>query len=270
MAGNASTSGTQAVDRAALLVSTVVRADRPLAFSGLVEETSLPRSTVSRLLTAMERTDLLERDADGAYVAGPLFRHYASTHDTLADLARIAEPVLAAVSQDTGETVNLGVVRGDRVVHVSQVASRYLLGARDWTQVDVPSHASALGKVLYAHGVLPLPTGRLERVTERTLGTRAELARSLDRTRSLGYATTVDELEIGLSAVAVPVRGAGSEVLAALGISGPTQRLAGRLVQLGRLMNTHAEQLGSLLREQAGELDMGNRTTGNKAKAGVA
>lgn len=244
-----SASGTQAVDRAALLVSMVVRATQPLGFADVADACGLPKSTVSRLLTALERTDLLERDESGGYLAGPLFRHYATNHDALGELARIAEPVLEAVSSDTGETVNLGVVRGDRVVHVAQVASRYLVGARDWTQVDVPVHTSALGKVLYAHGVLQRPAGRLERLTDRTLTTAAELERSLERVRTVGYATTVDELETGLTGVAVPVREVDGGVLAALGISGPTQRLEGRLVPLGRLLTTHAAQLTSLLRD---------------------
>ena len=54
-------------------------------------------------------------------------------------------------------------------MQVAQVDSRYLLGTRDWTEVDVPAHCSALGKVFLAWGVLPLPTGPLERPTAATL-----------------------------------------------------------------------------------------------------
>ncbi len=53
--------------------------------------------------------------------------------------------------------MNLSVARGDRVVQVAQVDSTYLLGTRDWTEVDVPAHTSALGKVLLAYGVIGLP-----------------------------------------------------------------------------------------------------------------
>ncbi len=94
-------------------------------------------------------------------------------------MARLARPVLEAVGERTGETVHLGVARGDAVVHIGQVESTFLLSARDWNQVDVPPHCSSLGKVLYAYDVLPLPPGRLERRTDRTVTTREALAAEL-------------------------------------------------------------------------------------------
>src|SRR5688572_9290410 len=140
--------GTQAIDRAAALVATVVRADEPLSFGELQDECGLPKSTTSRLLTALERTELIERNDTGSYVAGPLFWLYATRHDPWDELVRLAQPTLEKVGADTGETVHLSVARGDRVVQVAQLNSTYLLGSRDWTQVDVPEHCSALGKVL--------------------------------------------------------------------------------------------------------------------------
>ena len=77
------TTGTQAVDRAALLVSTVVQADEPLSFADLQDACDLPKSTTSRMLAALERGELLERDADGSYVAGSLFWPVSYTHLTL-------------------------------------------------------------------------------------------------------------------------------------------------------------------------------------------
>ena len=85
-------SGTQAVDRAALLVSTVVHADEPLTFADLQETSGLAKSTTSRMLTALERTELLERNDAGSYVAGPLFWLYASRHDPWDELVRLAQP----------------------------------------------------------------------------------------------------------------------------------------------------------------------------------
>lgn len=243
-------SGTQAVDRAALLVSTVVRAAGPLAFADLAEECGLPKSTTSRLLTALERTELLERNDAGSYVAGPLFWRYATRHDPWEDLARLARPVLERIGEEIGETVNLGVPRGERVVHVAQVDARYLLGTRDWTLVEVPSHASALGKVLFAYGALPMPDGPLPRLTERTLGTTRALDVHAELIRGQGYATTIDELELGLSGVATPVRDPQGEVVAALGVSGPTTRLHDRLEEIGHWLAEQSDQLTALLRRR--------------------
>jgi DNA-binding IclR family transcriptional regulator len=241
-------SGTQAVDRAALLVSTVVHADEPQTFADLQETSGLAKSTTSRMLTALERSGLLERDGAGSYVAGRLFWLYAARHDPWEELVRLARPTMEQISEDTHETVHLSVTRGERVVQVAQVDSRYMLGTRDWTEVDVPAHCSALGKVFFAYGVLALPSTPLERPTEATIADADALRLDGERTRRRGWATTTDELEVGLTGVAVPVYRGRGELIAALGISGPTPRLEGRFDEVGRHLLDQAAQLSTLLR----------------------
>jgi DNA-binding IclR family transcriptional regulator len=241
-------SGTQAVDRAAQLVSSVVAAEEPLSFAELQEASGLAKSTTSRMLAALERSGLLERDDTGGYVAGRLFWSYAARHDPWEELVRLARPAMARLGELTGESVHVSVTRGDKVVQVAQVDSRYLLGTRDWTEIEVPNHTSALGKVFYAWGALPVPAGALDRLTEATVTDPDQLIRDGVRARRRGWAITRDELEVGLTGVAVPVRGPRGDVVAALGISGPTQRLEHRLDELGRILSTQAEQLSVLLR----------------------
>jgi IclR family transcriptional regulator, acetate operon repressor len=246
----APTTGTQAVDRAALLVDTVVRADEPLTFVDLQAETGLPKSTTSRLLTALERTGLLERTDDGTWVAGRLFWLYATRHDPWEETVRLARPMLQQVSDETLESVHLSVARGGRVIQVAQLDSHYILGMRDWSEVDVPTHCSGLGKVLLAWGAVPLPTGRLTSPTDRGPADQAALRDELETVRRRGWAAAIDELEEGLSAVAAPVRGVDGEVFGALGISGPTQRLADRVPEVGKLLVDRGEELSALLRRR--------------------
>ena len=254
--------GTQAVDRACTLVSLVVRADEPLTFTEISDAAGLARSTTSRLLSALERTDLVQRDATGSYEAGSLFALHAARHDPWQETARVARPFLERLRDLTGETAHLGVPRGAAVVHVAQVDSAYLLATRDWTQLQVPEHCSSLGKVLYAHGRLAMPEPPLERPTERSVADLGELERDLAEVRRRGYAATVDELEVGLTAVAVPVRGRDGEVVAALGVSGPTARLADRVEQVGGRLTDEADALSLLLRRQ--------KDRGTKQKEGAA
>jgi DNA-binding IclR family transcriptional regulator len=240
-------SGTQALDRAVQLASMVVLADDALSFADLQEASGLAKSTTSRMLAALERGGLLERDENGGYVAGSLFWQYAARHDPWEQLVRLAGPAMERVGDETQESVHLSVLRGDRVVQVAQVDSRYLLGTRDWTQIDVPIHTSALGKVFLAWGALSLPESRLERLTPRTLTTRAALERDAATARERAYAVTIDELEDGLTGIAVPVRGARGDVVAALGISGPTSRLEDRIPELGRDLISRAAEIGAML-----------------------
>ena len=86
--------------------------------------------------------------------------------------------------------MHLAVANGTRIDHIAQVDSTYLLGARDWTDIEIPPHSSALGKVLLAWDVMPRPGGRLETPTGHTLRSRDDLDVDLARVRTRGYAVT--------------------------------------------------------------------------------
>ena len=239
------TTGTQAIDRAATLLSLVVHAAEPLSSRELADETGLARSTASRLLLALERQNLLERDGDGGFRPGPLFSVYAVRHDPVDALVRAAQPVLERIAERTGETVNFAVPQGDAVSQVAQIDSTYMVGTTNWVGVDVPPHCSALGKVLYAFGALPLPSGPLTRCTPRTLTSVTALAAELDDVRRRGYAVTHGELEEGLDAVAAPVRGRDGSVQAAIGVSGPSFRIDVSIAKFGDLLVAETDALSS-------------------------
>lgn len=248
-----SPTGTQAVDRAAALVSLVVSADKPVTFAELAEVSGLARSTTSRLLAALERSRLLERDGGGSFRSGPLFSLYAARHDPASEIVHLVQPVLRQLGEQVRESVFLTLPRGrDGTATIAQVDSSYVLGARDWVGVQVPPHCSAAGKVLYAYGCLDLPRGAggdglLTRPTPRSIGSREDLEQELVRVRRRGYATTEEELEVGLCAVAAPVRGRDGEVLAAVGVHGPNARIQPQLDSVGQLLIEQAEAISGLL-----------------------
>ncbi len=248
-AGKAPT-GTQAIDRAASLLVRVVEADAPQTFSRLLAESGLPKSTASRLLSALERHGLLRRDGAGAFLPGPVLTRYAGRAGT-ADLVTAAQPVLERLGEKTGETVNLAVLSGGsggEVEQVAQVDSRFLLGAMNWVGLRVPLHCSALGKVFVAFGATELPRGPLERRTVHTVTDRARLAAQLAEIRKIGYGVAVEELEPGLIAVAAPVRGRGGQVIAALSVSGPSIRLGqAQIAEIGELLVSEADAFSASL-----------------------
>lgn len=239
--------GTQSLDRAAELLSLIVRSEEPVTYTTIVDQTGFARSTTSRLLQGLERNGLLERDRDGAFRGGALFAHYATRFDRVEALVAAAQPSLERLAEETGETVNLAVARGDTVVQVSQIDSTYMLGAMNWVGLDVPPHSSALGKVMYAFGSLPLPKARLERLTANTITDPGEFAEELTAVRSQGYAMTRGELEEGLDGLAAPVIGADGHVVAALGVSGPAFRIEESLDSFGKLLVLESERLTKVL-----------------------
>jgi DNA-binding IclR family transcriptional regulator len=217
--------GTQAVDRAAALLVRVLEADGPISFGALTEAAGLPKSTTSRLLGALERHSLVERDRDGALRPGVVPSRFARRASSTDRLVQTARPYLEALARQTGETVNLAVAGPRAVEQIDQVDSSYLLGATNWVGLDVPFHCSALGKVFLAHGAVEVPPGRLEQRTTRTLTTREALSEDLDLVRRRGYAVADEELEPGLVAIAAPVRDGAGRVVGALSVSGPSMRL---------------------------------------------
>jgi IclR family acetate operon transcriptional repressor len=219
--------GTQAVDRAARLLSEVVHSADPMTFTGLSTTTGLAKSTTSRLLLALERNGLVRRDDHGRFLPGEMFVSFAWRGGAEAGLVAVAQPFLERLGQATGETINLGVVSGGLVEQIAQVDSTYLIGGTNWIGMSVPLHCSALGKVLLAYGAAQLPPQPqpLERRTAKTITTEAALRADLAGVRGRGYAVTDEELEPGLIAVAAPVRGYDGAVVAALSVSAPVNRM---------------------------------------------
>ncbi len=217
--------GTQAVDRAARLLTEVVHAADPMTFTGLSAATGLAKSTTSRLLLALERNGLVRRDDHGRFLPGEMFVSFAWRGGAEAGLVAVAQPFLERLGKATGETINLGVVSGGVVEQIAQVDSTYFIGGTNWVGLSVPLHCSALGKVLLAYGTAQLPAGKLERRTDKTITSDAALRAELAGVRARGYAITDEELEPGLIARAAPGYGFDGAVVAALSVSAPATRM---------------------------------------------
>jgi IclR family transcriptional regulator, acetate operon repressor len=243
-----SPNGTQAVDRAAQLLIRVVHCSGPVTFTELTAATGLAKSTTSRLLMALERNGLVQRDGRGRFRPGEVFVSYAWRGGAEAGLITVAQPFLDRLGDATGETINLGVASRGMVEQIAQVDSTYLIGGTNWVGLSVPLHCAALGKVLLAYDAAELPPGRLARRTSRTLTSREALAADLAQVRRRGYAVTHEELEPGLVAVAAPVYRDGGAVAAALSVSGPSSRLTrARVPAIAARCMTEARALSAVL-----------------------
>lgn len=230
-------SGTQAIERASALLIHIIEASKSPHPGELSAAHGLPKSTSSRILGALERQGLIQRDRAGAYLPGSVLTRFARQRNLELDLITQMRPVLHILSEKSGETVNLAVAGNGYVEMIDQVDGRYLLGATNWIGVNVPYHCSALGKVLLAYGVVKVPTGKLIKRGPATITTHSRLLAELESVRRAGFATIKDELEEGLVAVAAPVRESHGTVVGAISISGPTPRFTDKqLASLGQLI----------------------------------
>jgi IclR family transcriptional regulator, acetate operon repressor len=224
--------GTQAIDRAAALLVKILDSPQPLTFTQLMNETGLAKGTASRILGALERNELTQRTADGAFEAGAVVNRFALKGGGNMAISTALQPAMEAISEKTGEAVSLAVAGFDAVENIAQVQSTFLLGSRDWVGQNVPFHCSASGKVFLAYGAQVLPDKKLEKITLKTITSRADLARELETVRARGYASINGELEEGLVAVSVPVFDANQNVIATVSVSGPNSRITPERVKL--------------------------------------
>lgn len=223
--------GTAAIDRGAELLVRVLESPEPAALSDLARATGIPKSTASRLLSALERRGLVEQDGErGRLRPGPAILRVAVRGMLERNLVDLSSLSLDALGQDTGETINLAVPGRGGVEHLAQVDSTHFLGAGQWVGQSVDYHCTAVGKVFLAFGSAALPPEPLQSMTTQTITDRRTLAAELKVVRARHFAAAVDELELGLAAIAAPVHDTDGKVIAALSISGPTTRMSPRRI----------------------------------------
>jgi len=196
-----------------------------LGTTEIARRTGISASTVSRQLGTLARLGLVEHaPANGRYRLGVRILRLANAVLGRLNLRDLARPTLEELVHQVGETATLSIPGDGDAITVDFVPSEhYLQGV---TRLGRPSvgHASSAGKVMLAFGNVPLPRGKLETYAPRTITDPAALAEEIARVREQGWAEAVEEREVGLSAIAAPVWGAGGELAAVVALQGPTSR----------------------------------------------
>lgn len=213
---SAPVSGIGVLDKAMLVIRAVAAQPRNLA--ELCEATGLPRATAHRLSGGLETHRMIARDATGRWVPGPMFGELSSSAiDSLREAALL---VLPRLRDTTGESVQ--VYRREGAERVCVVAMEPATGLRDTVPVGsrLPMTAGSAAKVLLAWA--PEATQRAL-MTDSAFGERA-----LTEVRRRGWAQSAAERAAGVASVSVPVRDANGEVLAAISVSGPIDRIGRR------------------------------------------
>ncbi|MGH3442023.1 MAG: IclR family transcriptional regulator, partial [Nitriliruptorales bacterium] len=214
----------------------------------VAENLDIHKSTAFRLLATLERRGMVEQHgATSKYRLGSGLARLASSVNVDLDLRRTARPACERLAEATHETVNLAVMdAGGDVVHIDQVVGAVSIVHLNWLGRRTPAHCTASGKILLAHAPDGLRrrvlSGPLEALTPNTVVDANVLEEQLERARRDGHATTVEELEVGLNAVAAPIRAGNGDVIAALVVSGPAHRLpTARLAEFAALAGEAAE-----------------------------
>jgi DNA-binding IclR family transcriptional regulator len=220
--------GVQSVDRALAILDCLARMGEA-GVTELAAELGVHKSTAFRLATTLESRRLVEQTTDrGKYRLGVGILRLAGATTARLDIVQEARPVCRSLAAATGETVNIAVLSDHSALYLDQVAGSSALQPHNWVGQHIPLHATSNGKVLLSG--LPVDAvesrvGDLTRYTSHTITTRSRLHEELERVHAQGYAVAVDELEVGLTAAAAPIRNAHGDVIASMSVSGPTFRM---------------------------------------------
>ena len=242
----------QSVDRAITVMELLSRR----GWSGVTEvakELEINKSTAYRLLTTMRDRGLVEQDAaTEKYRLGFGLVALASSVTADLDIARCSRPVCDRLAQQTRETVTVAVLEGDDAVILYQSNSRSSALSVDWSGMHTPLHATAAGKIFLHY--MPEDQRRrilkrsLQRYTENTIVDPKALREELQRDHGRDYWYTIEELEVGLNAIAAPVRCAEGVVVAAVSVSGPAFRLPPEsFPEIGELCVQAADEISRCL-----------------------
>jgi DNA-binding IclR family transcriptional regulator len=245
--------GTQAVLRAISLLKAFSDEQPQLGLAELTRMVGLNKTTTYRLLTALESQGLIVRSpVSDTYRLGPEVIALGGRALRASDLRSVSRAELEGLARITGETATLEILVGSDVLVLDEVSGAHLVGATHYIGARWPAHATSTGKVLLAFA----PEAELEsalqhplaQVTERTLAAPEDLHRELADIRAQGYATAVEELEVGFSAIAGPVRNHDGQVMAALSLNAPSARFTSeRLQEIAPLLLEAAARVSAQL-----------------------
>lgn len=210
------------------LLETLARSPMPRGVTELASEMGLTRSNTHRTLKTLVAAGYARQDASANYACTLKVFELANLVLGRTDVVLVAQPVIQQLAAKTQETVHLSVLDGFEVIYLQKFDSPQPVRAYTTVGGRSPAYCVATGKALLAcmspDYILPLE-GRLQAFTDRTVTSIGALASELAQARRQGYAINRGEWRRSVCGLAAPILDATGQPVAAIGISGPTERL---------------------------------------------
>lgn len=246
--------GAQVISKAGRLLRCFDNEPPELALGELAKRTGIHPATAHRILQALVNEGLLAQDADTSkYRIGFGLVKLGELGKKTNPLLKIAYPFLERLVNTWCETTILDVLNPEmEVITVLHIPASYRLSTIPNYDRPSPAHCTATGKVLLAY--LPQPQlddflkRKLPVYTDHTITIPEKVKDEMITTRERGYATNLEEQEIGLNAVATPIMDFHSRVIAAISIGGPTSRISlEKIPELARSLSEASRDISASL-----------------------
>ncbi|MGB7195155.1 MAG: IclR family transcriptional regulator [Collimonas pratensis] len=242
------------LERGLRLLCEFSRQDKSLSAPELARRLSVPRSTVFRLLTTLERMGFVERNEGGRdYRLGMAVLRLGFEYLASLELTEIGRPLLDRLRDQISHPCNLVVRDGRSIVYVAKSVTPTAFVSSVNVGTRLPAHATVLGRVLLEDLSLAelralYPEEHLESFSSNTPKTVVELFDMVQEDKARGYVLQEGFFETGISTIAAPVRDHSGKVVAAMGATLPLPHIeASQLDEIVRRVRDTASELSSLL-----------------------
>lgn len=227
--------------RRGLAVIRAFTGDRPnLSISEIAERTHISRAAARRIVFTLEQLGYVGRTEGGLFRLQPAVLTLGYAYISNQQLPQVARPHMDIVAEELQGSCSLAVLEGTDVIFVARVRSRGYLATTLSVGSRLPAHITAMGRVLLAD--LPdddieayLDQQHPEAFTDLTVTDRSKIRKAILEARQTGFSFVDQELEIGVRALAVPVRDHTGRALAGLNVAVSDARLSVEQVLSGHL-----------------------------------
>lgn len=243
----------QAVDRALRILQVLASNEKLMSLSKIARATSMPPSTVHRMLATMRTRGFVRHDEDErSYGVGLAVLPLAEAAKAQATISREAQPILERLAAEIDETASLVLLDGNSGTYSLIARSDRSIGLSVSMGQFVPLHCTAGGKAILAH--LPIESRErfinvpLKAYTLNTITNHIRLSEELAEIRARGYAVDNEEREVGMRCIAAPVFNYNGDVIGAVGVSGTSNQISvDRDLKLAGPIRTAAHEISCAL-----------------------
>jgi IclR family pca regulon transcriptional regulator len=208
---------------------------RTLTIAQISQKTGIPRAAVRRCLHTLRQLGYAGAEMNN-FSLKPKILTLGYSYLSSTPLTVSAQPYLNNISRTLNESCSLAVLDENEILYVARAATSRVMSVALNTGSRLPAYCTSLGRVMLAN--LPdhelkryLETVKLRAYTDRTVVSARRLKEILLEVRAAGFAIIDEELEVGLRSIAVPVRGASGNVVAALNVGAQSIRVSKRQME---------------------------------------
>ncbi|MEH7118451.1 IclR family transcriptional regulator [Neobacillus vireti] len=202
----------------------------------IAENLNIGKSTVHRLLLSLGSEGFVYKDPNSnQYSLGTSLLSLTNIVNSQLPIVNESIPILNVLTERTGETSHLGILEEEHIIYLQKIESENPVELSTHIGMRQPIHATSIGQVILAYlnekTMNKLLPEKLEKFTDKTITTRDQLKMKLSVITQQHFVICVEEYENGFASIAAPVFDEAGQVIAAVSIVGPMNRIMKKIKQ---------------------------------------